>query len=205
MRKTSKKNWSIQISTELRDLLKQHCKRKGLKIGGFVEKTVRDSIPTETIFDEFSKIYDPHKKRSFTVRMDGVCPSSILRIERPGYLVKFNESGGIKQYVDPPVYQWKPIKIELYNFIDPEPNGFGSVAQQIHNLRSKTFDIFIEEMDCKCRVISQWRIIGARVMGYSYSELNRESDDFTIITMTLQYEYAEITFPTNEELSVLEK
>lgn len=43
MKKKSDK-WSIQISKNLYESLKNHCKEKGYKISGFVEKSIKHTI-----------------------------------------------------------------------------------------------------------------------------------------------------------------
>jgi hypothetical protein len=43
MKKKSDK-WSIQISKNLYENLKSHCKERGYKISGFVEKSIKHTI-----------------------------------------------------------------------------------------------------------------------------------------------------------------
>lgn len=72
MKNKSRKNWSIQISTELRDILRKHCKSNGLKMNSFVETTIKDKVSSSNLdtCDKIIDIISDYDIKSETIRFN---------------------------------------------------------------------------------------------------------------------------------------
>ena len=98
MKKKHNENWSIQISIELRNVLKQHCKENGIKMKSFVEKIIRDAIPMakwnfnkeqgmtiKTLFENAMKQYnETWKDVEYSILSDEALNTNLLNI--PPYI-----------------------------------------------------------------------------------------------------------------------
>ena len=157
----------------------------------------------------WNAIYTPNRKNLFKVTIGDLEPFTAKTVSKPSISVNTHEHQIFNhKFYFPGIVTWEPVEatfadggsetgspatallaaLTSLGYVTPDTKAMGGAL-----IKKSDFTATIQQLNAAGEVLSMWTLSNAWIEKYTFGDLSYEDDGIVELSLTLRYDYAELT------------